>query len=515
MSASPDDTGRPHGPDVPVPALTDGVHDDDANPVPVEILSEYVRDPGEAQKRFFFEPVLLRRILTLGLPVIIGMLTQTLINQVDTIFVGHLDEKTAVAGTAALGFSVILVWAFGGFLSAISVGTQALTARRYGEGDVQGAGKVLANSAALAVVSAVVVTGIAIALVEPIFNRFHSDPDVRRLGIAFSQVRLLGILPMVLTASFKSFYDGIGMVRVHMTVAIVMNIINLVLCYALVFGNWGAPRLEVEGAAWAAVLSSSAGAILMVLWSMRKADRNRFGAFRLKNLNARIALTVARLSVWSGLATVFVMTGFGLFFVIVGRIDEREGLGGVNAAATQLIISVTMLIFMTCIAFGTSTATLVSQSMGAKKPDLAARYGWQSVVIMSLIMGVVGLLMASFPEPVLRFFMPEEVGKNEAMKDAVIAIASRSLRFCGLIAPIAAAALVLTQALYGAGESRFVMIAEGLLHITCLVPLAYVFAIVMNLGLIGCWYATAVYGLALLVATAIKFYGGSWKKTVL
>jgi multidrug resistance protein, MATE family len=89
------------------------------------------------------------------------------------------------------------------------------------------------------------------------------------------------------------------------------------------------------------------------------------------------------------------------------------------------------------------------------------------------------------------------------------------LKFCGLTAPIAAAALVLTQALYGAGESRFVMQVELFLHFFCLVPLAYVFAITMDLGLIGCWYATAFYGSALLLATAVKFYRGSWHKTVI
>jgi putative MATE family efflux protein len=475
-----------------------------------------VEDPGPAGRFLIFEPTLLRRIVSLGLPVIIGMLTQTAINQVDTIFVGHLDEKTAVAGTAALGFSLILLWAFGGFLSAISVGTQALTARRYGEGDIEGAGKVLTNSIALAVTSSIVVTAVAIAVVPFIFTKLHSDPDVQRLGIDFCRVRFLGILSMVLTASFKSFYDGIGRVRVHMTVAIIMNVLNLALCWLLVFGNLGFPRLEVEGAAWAAVISGSVGAALMVLWALRKEDRSLFRAFRLSNFDGRVAGTVARLSFFSGLATMFVMTGFGLFFAIVGKIDEREDLAGVNASATQLIISITMLIFMTCIAFGTSTATLVAQSLGARKPDLASRYGWQSVLVIVLLMAGVGAMLASFPEPILRVFLPEDASRNELLKDEVILIATNSLRFCGLIiAPIAAGALVLTQALYGAGESRFVMIAEGTLHFFCLVPLAYVFAIVLDEGLIGCWYATACYGAALFLATALKFWSGGWKHKIL
>jgi multidrug resistance protein, MATE family len=481
-----------------------------------KLSSAFVTDPGKEGRFLIFEPVLLKRIVALGLPVIFGMLTQTAINQVDAMFVGRLDEKTAVAGTAALGFSLVLLWAFGGFLSAISVGTQALTARRFGEGDVEGAGKVLTNSVALAIGSSVVVTAIAIALVPGIFRLLHSDPDVQRLGTEFCQVRFLGILAMVLTSSFKSFYDGIGRVFVHMTVAIAMNIINFALCWLLVFGNAGFPRMEVEGAAWSAVISGFVGCAMIAAWAFRKSERKMFKAFRVRNLDGVVARTVAKLSFFSGLATTFVMTGFLLFFGIVGKIDEREGLAGVNASATTTIISITMLIFMTCIAFGTSTATLVSQSLGAKKPDLASRYGWQSVLVIVMLMSVVGALLATFPEPILRVFLPADASKNELLKDEVIDIATNSLRFCGLvIAPIAAAALVLTQALYGAGESRFVMICEGILHFTCLVPLAYLFAIVFDLGLIGCWYATACYGGALLIATAWKFYGGAWKRTVL
>lgn len=475
--------------------------------------SSLVTDPGAGRTLLVFEPVLVRRIVSLGVPVIIGMLTQTAINQVDTLFVGRLDERTAVAGTAALGYSMILMWAFGGFLAAISVGTQAMTARRYGAGDVEGAGRVLANSLTLALVSSTLVTAIAIALVPSIFELLHHDPLVRELGVSFCRVRFLGILGMVTTASLKSFYDGIGRVRVHMTVAIVMNIINLVLCWMLVFGNLGAPRLEVAGAAWAASISGITGTAMMLWWALRHEDRIHFKAFRLENLDRGIAIGVARLSVFSGLATVFVMSGFAVFLGIVGKIDERDQLAGVNASAAQLIISITMLIFMTCIAFGTATATLVSQSLGAKKPELAARYGWQSVLICTLAMAAVGALVSAFPEPVLRVFLPADVTQSELLKDQVIEVATGSLRFCGLLAPIAAAALVLTQALYGAGESRFVMLAEGFLHLFCLVPLAWVFAITFDLGLLGCWYATAVYGLALAVLTGVKFARGSWHHT--
>jgi MATE family multidrug resistance protein len=475
---------------------------------PAAVASIYVEDPG---RRGFVEPVLLRRIIALGLPVIIGMLTQTLINQVDGMFIGRLPEDQAVPGHAAMGPSLILLWAFGGFLSAISVGTQALTARRFGEGDALGAGRVLTNSAVLATLSAIGATVLAIAAVPFLFPLMHDDPHVQRIGVEFCRVRFLGILPMVLTASLKSFYDGIGRTHVHMVVAITMNVVNFALCWLLVFGNLGAPALGVTGAGWAAVLSGSVGALMMVVYTLRADDRRRFLAWNPRNLDLDITRRIAVLSVFSGMATVVVMTGFALFLRIPAYLDARQGAPGTNAAAAWDVITILMIVFMTCIAFGTSTATLVAQSLGAKKPQLATRYGWQSVLLIVVVMGGLGMGLALFPEELMRLFLPREEGKVELLKDAAVAIALPSLRFSGILAPIAAAALVLTQALYGAGESRFVAVVEFTLHFFCLVPLAFVLAVPAGFGLLGCWYATAVYGALLLVATAWRFASGRWQ----
>ena len=474
--------------------------------------SVYVQDPGRAG---FLEPVLLKRIVMLGVPVIIGMLTQTLINQVDGMFIGRLPENEAVPGHAAMGPSLILLWAFGGFLSAISVGTQALTARRYGEGDKTGAGKVLVNSALLALVTATMATIAAIALVPVLFPLMHDDPTVQRIGISFCQIRFLGILPMVLTASLKSFYDGIGRTHVHMLVAITMNVVNLLLCWFLVFGKAGFPALGVNGAALAAVISGAVGAVLMILYTLRPEDRRAFSAFHLKNIDPAITRSIATLSVFSGFATLVVMSGFAIFLRIPAYLDTLQGTGGVNTAAAWDVITVMMLVFMTGIAFGTSTATLVSQSLGAKNPDLASRYGWQSVILIVFIMATVGAVVFAFPEEIMRLLLPKADGKTEHLKDAVVAAAVPVLRFSGLVAPVSAAALVLTQALYGAGESRFVAAIEFTLHFFFLLPLSYFFSVWLDVGLIGCWYATLVYGLLLLSALSWRFGAGRWKKNLL
>ncbi|USN51485.1 MAG: MATE family efflux transporter [Myxococcales bacterium] len=482
--------------------------------------SVYAQDPGPAQFRFLFlEPKILGRIIHLGWPVIVGMLTQTAVNTIDLLMVGRLSDAEAVPGTAAIMASIVLLWAYGGFLSSISVGTQALSARRYSEGNFEKAGQVLTNSVAVSVVASIVITTVAILLIEPTMTLLTKSQEVQLVGSEYSQIRLLGLPSMALMASFKSFYDGLGRVRIHMTVAIIMNIVNIICNYFLIFGSefagFKSPYLGVNGAAWGSVIASYTGLLVMIFWALRKKDRERFKIFRFKNLNSTIALAVSRLSLWSGLATVVLMVGVGLFNFIVSAIDVAEGSSSINASAASIILHVMMLVFMTCLAFGTSTATLVSQSIGAKLPKLAERYVWQCVLLAVYVMSIFGFITFLLPKPILALFLPPDLDASH-LKELVINTATPSLKMCALLlSPTAAAALVLTQALYGAGETRYIMIAEFCLHFLCLVPLAWLLALHFGLGILGCWIAAIIYAAGLLIACASKFLSGSWKKLVL
>src|SRR6187551_319464 len=87
-----------------------------------------------------------RVILKLALPTVFAMLSQSVVNEVDIVFFSHLPCPESSNAQAALLPSLIVLWAFGGSLSAISVGTQAIAARRIAEGKPSSAGAVLLNS---------------------------------------------------------------------------------------------------------------------------------------------------------------------------------------------------------------------------------------------------------------------------------------------------------------------------------------------------------------------------------
>jgi Na+-driven multidrug efflux pump len=327
--------------------------------------------------------------------------------------------------------------------------------------------------------------------------------------------RLLGIASMAITFSFKAFFDGIGRTGVHMVSAVIMNVLNVALCYAFIFGHLGAPRMGIAGAGLAGFVSTWVGLAVMVAWAIVPYYRNQYRPFALSKLDRELTLSILRLSVPSGVATVAVMTGFALFSKIVSRLDMMSGAavvqascpGGqseaVNSAATMVIVGILKLTFTACLAFGTSTATLVSQSLGERDGERAATFGWASVRLGLVIFGVVGFLEGVlFPAPLLSVFTSSDAVANAAMMP---------MRLMGICTPIIAVAMILSQALFGAGNTVFVMIVELILHFTCLVPLAWLLGITFEFGLVGIWSAAITYIVLLAATMTAKFAKGDWK----
>jgi Na+-driven multidrug efflux pump len=325
---------------------------------------------------------------------------------------------------------------------------------------------------------------------------------------------LLGIASMVITFSFKAFFDGVGKTHVHMVSAILMNVLNVILCMAFIFGRWGAPRMGMAGAGLAGFVSTWVGLSIMVGWALRAKYRSHYRPFSLSKLEPALLKDVLRISVPSGVATLAVMSGFALFSMIVSKLDAMTGSEivnsgcptahgeAINSAATTLIVGILKLTFTACLAFGTSTATLVSQSLGAGDGAKASHFGWVSVRLGLAIFGVVGLIEGVFfPEQILHF-----VSNSQAVRDAAL----MPMRMMGICTPVIAVAMILTQALFGAGNSVFVMVVELILHFTCLVPLAWILGITLHLGLVGIWTAAVAYAVLLATVMLLKFSKGDW-----
>lgn len=474
--------------------------------------------------RLGIDTTLSKRIAQLAVPVVIGMLTETLVNHVDTILVSRLPGNVGIDGVAAIWLSLPVFWAIGGFFASLQVGTQALVARRFGEGRPEEAGKVLTNSLAVALFAGAAASAAGWFVIPKLFPLLNPNPEVVRLGSQYCQIRMLNIFSMVITFSFKGFFDAIGKTYVHMAASIAMNIVNLCLAVLLVYGFWGFPRLEVAGSAVATLSATYVGLFMMLGWALKGNYRKSFVYFRLGNLNRRVMWEVVRLSFPSGLASIFLMSGFVFFLWVMGHLRSAPALldplsflplsgpllrnldlvrPDLATSASGVMLSILTLVFLTSFAFGTATATLVGQSLGAKKPELAERYGWESAKLGIYVMGTVGLLLIAFPRTFLYIF---------TNKPDVIEFAVPSLRLMGSVTGLVSAGLVLVQALYGAGNPKFVMKAQMILHFGCLIPLSYLLGVGLGLGMFGTWAAAAVYAILLSSVMAWKFRQGHWKQ---
>jgi MATE family multidrug resistance protein len=466
-------------------------------------------DLGDEPPRLFkpgLELPLVRRVLSLGAWVMLAMITQFFVNAADNFMVGRLDDAAlATASQAALGLGMPFFWAVGGFFCAVAFGTQAMTARRYAEGDLPRAGQVLWNSLLVATVAGIV-GGLLGWAITPTAIDFlaQASPEQAALGADYARMRMLGVPAMVLTFSYKAFFDGIGRTRVHLWAALVMNFLNIGLNYLLIYGapSLGVPAMALEGAGLASAISTYVGLAIMIGISLRPDYSRRYHFYRRVHTSWTQIRDIVRLMLPSGSATVILMAGFMMFMRFVGEIDAEVG-GNTFSAATKALMDTASLCFMPVIALGTATATAVSQSLGAGKPNLAARYGWESVRLGVYAMFVVASIFLAFPQEILRVWAPND--------PAVVAAGAEALRFVAAGLPALVVGLVLSQALYGAGANTFVMVVEGVLHFGVLVPLSWLLGPKLGYGLEGVWLAAALYTNLMGLAMALKFLGRGWR----
>ncbi|HEB84938.1 MAG TPA: MATE family efflux transporter [Bacteroidetes bacterium] len=425
-------------------------------------------------------------------PVVVGMISQTLMSVVDTAMVGRLGAEAL----AAAGLGGVLSWMILGSLGALYIGSQAVAARRHGEGDFAQAGKVLDNALLLSVVLGFVIVFVLAPGMRDRFFLFSNDPIVVSEGRGYIYNRLLGGLPFMVIMAHRGFFNGVGETKLHMQVAILINSLNVVLNYFLIFGHGGFPRLETAGAGLASALGTTVGAGYFLLLGLNRKRRARYTYYRLANLDRVVTWRIARLALPSAAHSFMVMLGFSVFSALVAR------LGTVEMAATNVCINVASLSFLPGAGIGIAAATLIGRSLGEKKPDKAEEYGWEALRIGVLFMGLLGLVFIAMPEVILRLFTPDQ---------AVIQAGVLPLRVVGLFQAFDASGMVLSMALEGAGMNRWTMMAEISVNWGLFLPLTYLFAFVFGWGLTGAWTAMAIYMFVFGVVVALKFAGGSWK----
>jgi putative MATE family efflux protein len=177
-------------------------------------------------------------------------------------------------------------------------------------------------------------------------------------------------------------------------------------------------------------------------------------------------------------------------------------LGTAAYAGHQLGIQLLSVAFMPGFAFSVAATTLVGQELGREAPRRAEACvytaSWVALAIMCGA-GVVAFLLA---EPLLRVFTSES---------EVIAQGLYAMRGAALIEPPLAWYFVLSGALRGAGDTRFVLVAQAAPIWLVRLPLAFRLGLTFELGLSGVWAAMILDMTGRAALLALRFRGGAWK----
>ncbi|MFC1513420.1 MATE family efflux transporter [candidate division KSB1 bacterium] len=432
------------------------------------------------------------KLINLAYPVVLGMISRTIMNLVDAGMVGRLGAVQLAA--TGIGAHVVMIFTFS--YGSINIGVQALTARSYGEKNFSLCGKIVDRSLLVTVSLGILGAAVGYYFSAYLFELFTDDINVFETGKPYVAVRFLEIAAFAFIGIYRGFFAGIGITKINMLSMILMNLLNICLNYCLIFGNFGFPRLEVEGAGIASMISSFAGAGVMIWFSVLPKYRKPYSLYKNLIPDFEILKRLYRLSLPVIFQTFMVFTGFLIFLKILGLIGTYE------LAAGNVCIAIMSMSFMPGHGIGVAAATLVGQSLGANETDKAEKFGWEAVKIGVYLMGAFGIAFIFIPGYIMKIFTPDEL----IIGEGIIA-----LRIIGFVQFFDAFGMILGNTLQSAGMTKFVMITEVSINWLIFLPLSYILGITLGWGTTGAWVSLAIYIFLFGMIMSITFIRGKWK----
>jgi len=373
----------------------------------------------------------------LAWPIVLGEFGWATMALVDTIVVGRLS--TEALGGVSIGNTFYFTIALIGFGILLALDTKVSQA--FGAGNEPDCRRWLRDALYLCLPMAPILMGI-VWLGGAVLEPMGVQPAVRSQTIAYLNALNWSTLPFLFYAAARRYLQSMGVVKPVMLCMISANVVNLVACWALVFGKLGLPELGVAGAGWATSFSRWYMAlVLFAVIALR--DRAAAQIERMPNL-ARMKELI-RLGFPAAAQLVIEVGVFSLVSMFVGRLEPKY------LAAHHVALSVASYTFMVPLGIGSAAAVRVGQALGRKDRAGARTSGFAALVLGTGFMSCSALCMLLFPGVISRIFTSDPAVLDVAR--GMLAIAAAFQVFDGLQA-------VATGALRGAGETRIPAIAH-------------------------------------------------------
>ncbi len=377
------------------------------------------------------------------------------------------------------------------------IGSQIIIARRLGEKRFKEIGEVVIHTIIFLTILAVFVFLLLRNGSEIILSYAINSEPIYVGSMEFLRIRAFGIFFAFINISFRSFYVGIANTKVITYTTIVLALVNILLDYALIFGNLGMPEMGIRGAALASVIAEISALIFFVLYTIttidyRKYDLFCFNRFRLAKLNSIFKVSIpmmvqqfVSLSVWF------------VFFLFVEKIGEMA------LAVSNIIRSVYVIAMIPIWGFATATNSLVSYLIGMKRQDEVL-----SLIYKIAVMSFVGVLLLVS----MGLFFPRMIMEIYTNQIELIEVGAPVLYVVSVGALLLSVGFVFLNGVSGTGKTKVSLTIE-LAVLAMYVLYSYLMIIVFETSIMGAWTSELVYGSLLSVVSWSYLKSNGWVKT--
>ena len=419
-----------------------------------------------------------RALWSMALPIIAGMMVQTLFNVVDIMFIGWLgaDEVTAVAFVSPLFFIII------GLTVGLGAGVTASIAQYIGKKDKRNADNCAEHAILLGIVITVLLTVLGVYFGRDLLILLGAYDHILDTASSYLKILTFGIGGVVFSLFFRAILAGEGETKIPMIIGLVGTIANVILDPIFIFLlGYG-----VDGAAIATVLSQVIMLVMYftVIFVMKKTFISfNFSHFR---YTPNILNVIFKVGIPSSLSMLIISFGQAVLNKILINYGTEE------VAAYQIVSRIDMLLFMPCLGIAIALTTIVGMFFGAKefsKLVWVVKYGISRAFMITIVNVAILFLSAEIILPV--FISDKEV----------VRIGITYLKIIVLVYPAVAVSVICARICQAFGQGMPLLVVTTIRVLVITAPLSlYFYQIGKDVEWV--WYSQV---LAIVIAMAISF----------
>ena len=444
---------------------------------------------------------LLPTVVSLALPTMLEQLMHTAVQYVDTAMVGSLGTQAS----AAVGSTSTVGWLVGSSLSALGVGFLSYIARSMGAGDQEKCRRASAQAVLAVLVAGILFTVLTLSLSPLVPVLMQVDPDIRDLAATYF---LIVYTPMLLRAAsiiFGGVLRGAGDTKTPMRVGILVNVVNVVLNFLLIYPTrtltlpWfelfvpGA-GLGVIGAALASAVSFVVGGIAITVAVFKHPVISPRGQkLRPDKEILRPCLKVAMPNMAQRFAT---SLGYVVFASMI------NSLGDISTAAHGFANTVESAFYIPGFGMQAAAATLAGNCVGARDREKLKDLGKLMLICEVLLMILSGGLLFLLARPMMCIFSSDP---------EVISLGTTVLRMVALSEPFYGVTIITEGMMQGVGNTKtpFFFNVIGMWGMRIFGTFLCLW-LLPNPTLVAAWGCMIAHNLALFCMFAVYYKKGKW-----